>query len=254
MSAWERLVAAAARSLDHSDCKKERPGSNEVPASLFPPPVALEAAFSEVRLRVVKGKTTMPQTPQSRVGVKLPNLKHWRVRRGLSQTELAQMAGVAQPYIARVETGQQGCNPSVAHKLAEVLHVDLHVLTMGSEGATAVSRIASRYLHRAYLKYILTKEAGTSYSALSEVQLKRHCEGLSWEGVLEVISFNKRELAFLQGELEERRDLPSQVRLFFEEVLREAPDKHIRVLGAARGREPSRKGKEELVRALRELL
>ena len=174
----------------------------------------------------------MPQVLEWRTGVKLPALRQWRLYRGLTQTELAQMAGVAQHYLTRVETGRRGCNPSIAHKLAEVLGVDLQVLTKGSDGAAAVSKITSRSLHRAYLKYILAKEVGTAYSVLSEVELMWHCEGFSWGGVLEVISSKERELAFLERELEERRDLPSEVRLFFKEVLREDPDQHIHALAA----------------------
>lgn len=100
--------------------------------------------------------------------------------------------------------------------------------------APAVSGITSRYLHRAYFKYLLTREVGTSYSALSEGELKRHCEGLSWEGVLEVISAKRRELQFLERALEDP-DLPTEVRLFFEEVFRGAPDQDLRVLAPHRG-------------------
>jgi hypothetical protein len=55
------------------------------------------------------------------------------------------------------------------------------------------------------------------------------------------------------GKLEDS-DLPPEVRLFFEEVVREAPDQDIRVLMAARGRELSEKGRERLTQAMRELL
>jgi hypothetical protein len=48
------------------------------------------------------------------------------------------------------------------------------------------------------LKYLLTREVGTSHSALSEGELKRSCERLSWEGVLEVISEKKRELELVE--------------------------------------------------------
>ncbi len=152
----------------------------------------------------------------------------------------------------------------VARRLAEVLEVDLRELVTASEGAgdvpegaaprsPAVSGITSRCLHRAYFKYLLTREVGTAYSALSEGELMRYCKGLSWEGVLEVISAKRRELQFLERALEDPR-LPTEVRLFFEEVFREAPDQDLRVLAAARGRERSGKGREELTRAMRRLL
>jgi hypothetical protein len=97
------------------------------------------------------------------------------------------------------------------------------------------------------LKYILTREVGTSHSALSEGELKRSCERLSWEGVLEVISEKKRELEFVEKVLEDS-ELPPEVRLYFEEVVREAPDQNIRLLAALRSKESSEKGRQELTR------
>jgi transcriptional regulator with XRE-family HTH domain len=116
--------------------------------------------------------------PHARIGVKLPGLREWRMRRGLNQTELAQMAGVAQIYLTGIETGRRGCNPEVAQKLAEILDVNLQMLRgKAGKGAPAPKvapsrpplspEVASRYIHRAYLKYILTREVGTSYSTLS---------------------------------------------------------------------------------------
>jgi predicted transcriptional regulator len=49
----------------------------------------------------------MPKAPEWRVGVKLPGLREWRMRRGLNQTELARMAEVAQIYLTRIETGRR---------------------------------------------------------------------------------------------------------------------------------------------------
>jgi hypothetical protein len=60
---------------------------------------------------------------------------------------------------------------------------------------------------------ILTRQVGTSYSALSE-------------GELEVISEKKRELAFVERVLEDP-ELPPEVRLYFEEVVRQAPETRI---------------------------
>jgi transcriptional regulator with XRE-family HTH domain len=206
----------------------------------------------------------MSRAPEWRTGVKLPGLREWRLRRDLTQTELAQMAGVAQNYLTRIETGHRGCNPEVAQKLAEILNVDLQQLTTGPGKAAAaprgttprtaaVSEVTSRYLHRAYLRYLLAKEVGTSYTALSEGELKRHCEGLSWEGVLEVISEKKRELEFVERALEDP-DLPPEVCMFFVEVVRGAPDLDIRILAATRSKESSERGRQELTRAMRELL
>jgi hypothetical protein len=68
--------------------------------------------------------------------------------------------------------------------------------------------------------------------------------------MLRALCSGLRELGSF-GELEDA-DLPPEVRLFFEEVLREAPDQDIRVLMAMRGRELSEKGRERLTQAIRE--
>jgi transcriptional regulator with XRE-family HTH domain len=206
----------------------------------------------------------MPEAPAWRVGVKLPGLREWRKRRGLNQTELAQMAGVTQNVLTRLESVKRGCNPEVAQKLADVLDVDLQKLKgepgdEPSQEQEAPSRpparpvVTSRYIHRAYLEFILAREVGTSYAALSEGELKTHLEGLSLEGVLEVISEKKREIEFVEGALEDP-ELPPEVRLFFEEVLRLDADQNIRVLATLRSEASSEERRQELTRAMRELL
>jgi transcriptional regulator with XRE-family HTH domain len=207
----------------------------------------------------------MPEAPSWRTGVKLPGLREWRKRRGLNQTELAQMVGVNQSYFTKIETGQRGCNPEVAQKLTKILDVDLEELKgepgdEPSQEQEAPSRhparsvVTCRYIHRAYLEFILAREVGTSYAALSEGELKSHCEGLSLEGVLEVISEKKRELEFVERALEDLK-LPPEVRMFFEEVLRLAPDdENIRLLAALRSEASSEERRQELTRAMRELL
>jgi hypothetical protein len=70
--------------------------------------------------------------------------------------------------------------------------------------------------------------------------------------MLRALCSRRREVGSF-GELEDP-DLRPEVRLFFEEVVREASDQDIRVLVAAWGREPSEKGREALTQAMRELL
>ena len=49
-------------------------------------------------------------------------------------------------------------------------------------------------------------------------------------------------------------DLPEEVRSFLEAVLKSYPDLDIRLLAAARRREPSEEGREALTKAMRDLL
>ncbi len=195
-------------------------------------------------------------------GVRLPSLKHWRLRSGLTQKELAETAGLDGRYITRVETGARGCNLSAAQRLAEVLGVELADLRArppdGQHPPDEQTRPAKpwvpfRNLQRAHLKVLLSREVGSAYSVMSEEALERHCERLSWEGMLEVVSGRRREAEVLRDMLADA-DLPEAVRLFVEEVLGAYPDQDIRLLAAARSREHSEEGRERLTRAMRELL
>jgi transcriptional regulator with XRE-family HTH domain len=192
-------------------------------------------------------------------GLRLPGLKAWRRRRGLTQKALAWRVGVRQQYVGRIETGLRGCDPSVARRLAEELAVDLRELQTELQPEAVVSKVGgprrtgNLSLHRAYLQLLLTREVSSAYVALSEEELADKCEGLSWEGMLEVLSSRRREAEFLKEVLKEPVPHP-EIRLFFEEVLSACPDQDIRLLATARSKERSEKGREELTRAMRELL
>ena len=53
----------------------------------------------------------------------LPRLKEHRERRGLTQEELAKLADVSRPTIARLETTRDRAKPETARKLARALKV-----------------------------------------------------------------------------------------------------------------------------------
>lgn len=185
--------------------------------------------------------------------MKLPGLKEWRERRGMNQQDLALAARLNQQSVSRVERGTKECSESTARRLAGVLGVDLAELQRPPEEGRSKTRASHPSLHRAYLKLILAKEVGSAYAAMSEGELGSHCRRLSWEGILEVLSSKRREVRFLE-ELKGVEDLHPEARRFFEEVVREAPDQDIRLLSAARTWERSQRGREELERAMRELL
>jgi transcriptional regulator with XRE-family HTH domain len=200
-----------------------------------------------------KGGRGDAPTPEGKGGLKLPSLRLWRSRRGWTQRELSSAAGVRQDTISKLEVGRRGCRLRTARKLAEALDVDLEELQAAPEGAPAVPTFTHRFLHKAYLGRILDKEVGSSYAALDEDELERHCKHLSWEGVLEVVSARHRELEYLREELEDS-ELHLEVRRFYQDVVRRAPEQDIRVLATTRGRERSEKGKKALTQAMRELL
>ena len=125
---------------------------------------------------------------------------------------------------------------------------------MGSGEAGGQKLNSPRYLHQAYLELLLEREVGSAYVALDERAFESHSESLSVEELVEAISRRRREVEVLKEVLAEAEKLHPQVRLFFEELMRERPDEDIRVLAARRRRERSEEGREELTRVTRELL
>ena len=186
-------------------------------------------------------------------GLRLPGLKYWRLRRGLSQVWLADRADTNQKYISRIEAGLRGCNPHVAQKLAEVLEVDLQALRTKTElEPPARPKIVYRRVHRTYLKILLEREVGSAYTALGERGLELHCNKLPWEGVLEVVSKRKRE-AEVMREILWDADLSKEVRRFLETAVNGYPAQDVRILTVTRSREGSERGREELTRAIQDM-
>ena len=113
--------------------------------------------------------------------------------------------------------------------------------------------IVYRRVHRTYLKILLRRTLGSAYSALGERGLAQHCNKLPWEGVLEVVSKRKREAEVIREILRDA-DLSKEVRRFLEAAVSGYPNQDIRILAVTRSREGSEKGREELTRAMQELL
>jgi transcriptional regulator with XRE-family HTH domain len=140
-------------------------------------------------------------------GLPLPGLKHWRLRRRLSQVELARRAGLRNDHLFKIESGRRGCNPETAQLLADLLKVNLQDLRRKYDDALetkvpprpARPRIAYRHVHQAYLKILLDWAVGSAYAAIDEWEIEKHCEKSTWEGVLEAVWARKREIEFLRG-------------------------------------------------------
>lgn len=124
-----------------------------------------------------------PEPAIRRGGLPLPGLKHWRLRRGLSQAKLARRADLTVDYLSKVESGRRGCNPSIAQHLADLLRVDLLDLRRNHGGAEerqkvssparpARVRIAHRQVHRVYLRLLLLEAVGTAYAAMDEREME----------------------------------------------------------------------------------
>lgn len=70
------------------------------------------------------------------VGVELPHLKAWRIRRLLKQTELAEAAGVSRFTIVKGEHGER-VSLDVVKKLAQALGVSTDDLRFREPGGSA---------------------------------------------------------------------------------------------------------------------
>ena len=208
-----------------------------------------------------------PEPPLRGGGLRLLGLKHWRLRRGLSQVELARRAELTNDYLFKIESGRRGCNPATAQQLAALLEVDLLDLRKKPDDTIETkappkprrARIAYRNVHQAYLRVLLVRAVGSAYAAMDEWAMEKHCEELSWEEVIEAVRARKREMEFLGEVIEAREalqdpDLPEEVRKFLKAMLESYPDLDIRILAAARRRERSEEGREGLTRVMRELL
>jgi DNA-binding XRE family transcriptional regulator len=74
------------------------------------------------------GPVREPEPPRRDGGLPLPGLKHWRLRRGLSQRQLALKADLTPDYLFKMESGRRGCKPEAAQRLSDLLEVDLQEL------------------------------------------------------------------------------------------------------------------------------
>ena len=197
----------------------------------------------------------------------LPGLKHWRLRKRLSQKELARRAGLASHHLYKIEAGKRGCNPETAQLLADVLQVDLEDLRRRREDALEGKappkpdrpRIPYRNVHQAYLRLILEGAVGSAYAAMDEWEIEERCEEGTWEGALEIVQARKQEIEYLRDALGARGvlrnpDLSNDVRAFLVWVLESFPDLDIYLLAMARRREPTEEGHEALTKAMQELL
>jgi transcriptional regulator with XRE-family HTH domain len=214
------------------------------------------------------------EPPRRGGGLPLPGLKRWRLRRGLSQRDLALRADLTQDHLWKIESGRRGCNPAVAQHLADLLTVDLLDLRRHydddaeeeqlQQGVSKLARrarprLAYRQVHQAYLKIFLVGAVGSAYAAMDEWAMEKYCQERSFEEVLEAVRSRKREIEFLKevleaGEVLEDSTLPTEVRSFLEAVLESYPDRDIRLLAEGRRRESSEEGHEALTRAMRDLL
>jgi DNA-binding XRE family transcriptional regulator len=64
-------------------------------------------------------------------------LRTLRLRKGLSQAQLAEAIGTQQPHIARIERGQADVRLETCRRIAQVLGVDLNTLDQALQAETS---------------------------------------------------------------------------------------------------------------------
>ena len=78
-------------------------------------------------------KATRPETFPDEVASRLLNgeqpVKVFREHRGITQTQLAESAGLRQAYVSQIEAGSRVGTVDVLKRIAEALRVDLEDLT-----------------------------------------------------------------------------------------------------------------------------
>ena len=159
------------------------------------------------------GPVGEPVPPVRGGGLPLPGLKHWRMRKGISQAELARRADLGSDYLFRVESGRRACRPDVAELLADLLGVSLEVLRrkpgavfdMETPPKPDRPKISYRHVHQAYLKVFLKGAVGSAYAAMDEWEIEERCEEGTWEEALEIVQARKREIKYLQDALRSGR-------------------------------------------------
>ena len=66
-------------------------------------------------------------------------LAFWRVKRGLTQAELATAIGISQSYVAALESGARKGDPALFLRLSQALKVPLEQLIIASDEIDAIT-------------------------------------------------------------------------------------------------------------------
>jgi transcriptional regulator with XRE-family HTH domain len=82
--------------------------------------------------RSVDNQNREEPDPDDLVAVFGANLKAARIKRELTQAQLAERAGLLQQYVSLVETGKQNVTLTTAQALARVVHQDVSDMLRGT--------------------------------------------------------------------------------------------------------------------------
>lgn len=71
-----------------------------------------------------------------------PAIRHLREAKGLSNADLADLAGVSRPFMWRIENGERNGGAAVHYRIAQALEVDVPAITI-SDNASVADRQAA---------------------------------------------------------------------------------------------------------------
>lgn len=81
------------------------------------------AAFDEAKQRIADGEELVPSAVTYAILDGANPLRVWREHRGLTQQQLADVAGISKPYLSQLEAGKRTGSAAVLYALAQALNV-----------------------------------------------------------------------------------------------------------------------------------
>ena len=91
--------------------------------------------YDEAKLALANGEELIPsQVTYALLDGENP-IRVWREYRGLTQQQVAEVAGISKPYLSQLESGQRKGTAEVLQAIARALHVSLDDLVMAETEA-----------------------------------------------------------------------------------------------------------------------
>ncbi len=183
--------------------------------------------------------------------MKLSRLKEWRERRAMTQTDLAEMAGVSQDGVSKIERGVRGCHPNTAKRLSAALGVPVGELVAPPEVVAGSPKdLTPRLLKRSLDEAGLT----TTWALTDHEDLLAEGARLTRDELRErMIPEMRAEQRVLRREAA-NPDLPLEVRDYVREMDEELGLRMMELLTEARRRERTHEGRRQLAEAQQEIL
>ncbi len=181
--------------------------------------------------------------------MKIPRLKEWRERRGLTQMKLSAASGVSQDGISSMERGLRSVWPSTARRLAQALDIDVGELVAPPGVSGDPKALAPRILRRSL------EEQGISnpWAQADDEEVLAEGERLGNEAMREQLIPALRAEQKALRRIAADPDFPLAVRDHAAALDDEALYRMQRLLLEARRRERTPEGKRALFQAEREL-